>query len=408
MPENFVIVGGGLAGARAAETIREHSSGSVTILAGEDELPYERPPLSKSVLLGSDEAESAVLHDEDWYAANRVTLRRGAVVTGIDQAARRLSLADGGEVSYGRLLIATGARPRQLEVPGADLAGVHTLRTMADSRALLERLRAQPEVVVVGAGWIGLEVAAAAREHGCPVTVVEPDPSPLHRLLGPGLGGVFTRLHEEHGVTFRFGESVERLVGEGAVAEVVTSAGEGIPAQVVVVGIGVVANTEVADGTDLEIDDGILVDPAMRTADPHIWAAGDVARWDNPTLGYPVRVEHWATANDTGPIAARSMVGDPVDNDVLPFFFSDQYDLGLEYVGHVRAESAADVVIRGDLDGREFVALWTESGRVLAGLAVNVWDTTGPVKALIRSRAQVPVKRLADPGIPLEDLAATD
>ena len=334
-------------------------------------------------------------------------LRRGTVVTGIDQATRRLTLADGGDVGYGRLLIATGARPRPLEVPGADLAGVHTLRTMADSRALLERFRATPEVVVVGAGWIGLEVAAAAREHGCPVTVVEPAPSPLHSVLGPGLGGVFTRLHEEHGVAFRFGESVERIVGEGAVAEVVTSGGAGLPAQVVVVGIGVVPNTEIAAGSSLEIDDGIRVDPAMRTADPHIWAAGDVARWDNPVLGYPVRVEHWATANDTGPIAARSMLGDPVENDVLPFFFSDQYDLGLEYVGHVPAESAADVVVRGDLEGREFVAFWTEGGRVLAALAVNVWDTTGPVKQLIRTRAHVPAERLADPGIPLEDLATT-
>ncbi len=406
MAENVVIVGGGLAGTRAAETLREHGfEGAVLIVAQEDELPYDRPPLSKGVLLGADPPESAYLHDEDWYAAQRIEVRRGLSATSLDLAGRRVGFDDGSAAAYDRLLIATGSRPRPLPVPGADLDAVTMLRTLADSRDLLARLGEQPRVVVVGAGWIGLEVAAAARQHGCEVTVVEPAPSPLHAVLGPGLGGVFTRLHEEHGVGFRFGEGVERVLGESRAAGVLTSSGVELPANLVVVGVGVRPNTELAEGGGLAVDNGILVDAMMRTSDPRVFAAGDVARWDNPTLGYPVRVEHWATAYDTGPIAALAMLGEHVDNDVLPFFYSDQYDLGLEYVGHVRSESSADVVVRGDLGAREFVAFWVESGRVLAGLAVNVWDTVEPVKALIRSRRHVDPARLADPAVPLEEVA---
>ena len=406
MAENFVIVGGGLAGTRAAETLRERAfAGTILLVGQEDEFPYDRPPLSKGVLLGGDPPESAYLHDEDWYAAKGVEVRRGLSATSLDLAGRRVGFDDGSAAAYDRLLIATGSRPRRLPVPGADLDGVTMLRTLADSRDLLARLGEQPRVVVVGAGWIGLEVAAAARQHGCEVTVVEPAPSPLHAVLGPGLGSVFTRLHEEHGVTFRFGEGVDQVVGDSRAGGVVTSGGGQLPADLVVVGVGVRPNTELAEGAGLAVDNGILVDAMMRTSDPRVFAAGDVARWDNPTLGYPVRVEHWATAYDTGPIAARAMLGEHVDNGVLPFFYSDQYDLGLEYVGHVRSESSADVVVRGDLGAREFVAFWVESGRVLAGLAVNVWDTVEPVKALIRSRAHVDRTALGDPAVPLEELA---
>jgi len=409
MPETVVIIGGGLAAARAAETLREHEfGGTVVIVAAEDELPYERPPLSKGVLLGKDGAETAYVHEADWYDEHAVELRRGVAATAIDREARSVTLSDGSSLSYDALLVATGARPRPLEVPGADLAGVHLLRTMADSAALLARLREQPRVVVVGAGWIGLEVAAAARTHGCEVDVVEPARAPLLGVLGPELGDVFRRLHEDHGVRFHLGEGVAEILGSTGVTGVRTSAGQDLAADLVVVGVGVVPNVELAEAAGLEVDDGILVDAAMRSSDPVVFAAGDVARWENPTLGYRVRVEHWATAYTTGPIAARAILGEAVDNDVLPFFFSDQYDLGLEYVGHVRRDAAAEVVVRGDLDGREFVAFWVdEDGRVLAGLAVNVWDTVEPVKALIRSGVQVPRDRLADAGIPLTELAPT-
>ncbi len=406
MPDNVVIIGGGLAGAKAAETLREHEfGGSVVIVAHEDELPYERPPLSKGVLLGEKEPATAYVHDEAWYADHRVELRRGLTATGIDREAQRVLLDDGSDLGYDALLIATGARPRPLRVPGGDLPGVHLLRTMADSRSLLARFREQPRVAVVGAGWIGLEAAAAARHHGCEVTIIEPSPSPLHAVIGPGLGAVFTRLHGEHGVALLLEQGVERVTGDGGVTGVVTSTGAEVAADLVVVGVGVRPNTEIADAAGLEVDDGIRVDAGMRSSDPHVFAAGDVARWDNPTLGYPVRVEHWATALDTGPIAARAILGEHVDNDLLPFFFSDQYDLGLEYVGHVRQENSADVIVRGDLDRREFVALWVQSERVLAGLAVNVWDTVEPIKALIRSRAHLDRSRLGDPDVPLDELA---
>ncbi len=406
LPENVVIIGGGLAGARAAETLREHGfGGSVRIVAAEDELPYERPPLSKGVLLGKDEPATAYVHDEDWYAANDVLLHRGVAATAIERAGHRVTLADGTELPYDALLLATGSRPRTLDLPGAGLDGVVTLRTMSDSTGLLARLRGRPRVVVVGAGWIGLEVAAAAREHGCEVTVLEPAPSPLHAVLGPGMGGVFRRLHEEHGVVLRFEDGVAELLGSARVEGVRTRSGLEVPADLVVVGVGAVPNSELADAAGLEVDDGVRVDSVMRSSDPDIYAAGDVARWDNPTLGYPVRVEHWATALNTGPIAARAILGEHVDNDVLPYFFSDQYDLGLEYVGHVPHENQADVVVRGDFEGREFVAFWLQSERVLAALAVNVWDTVEPVKALIRSRVHLARARLADAGVPLEDLA---
>lgn len=405
---SIVIIGGGLAGARAAETLRERGhDGPVVIIAAEDALPYERPPLSKSVLLGKDEAATAYVHDADWYAAHGVEVRRGVAATAIDRAARTVHLADGTDLAYDRLLIATGSRPRALDVLGAALDGVHTLRTMNDATELLSRLGARPRVAVIGAGWIGLEVAAAAREHGCEVTIVEPAPTPLFGVLGPQMGEVFRGLHEDHGVVFRLEDGVEAITGAGRVEGVRTTSGAVVPADLVVVGVGVLPNTELAEAADLEVDDGIVVDAAMRSADPAVFAAGDVARWDNPTLGYPVRVEHWATAYTTGPIAARAMLGEDVDNDVLPFFFSDQYDLGLEYVGHVPRGTAAEIVVRGDLAGREFVAFWVLDGRVLAALAVNVWDTVEPVKALIRSRADVPRERLADTGIPLADLVPT-
>jgi len=402
----YVIVGASLAGAKAAETLREEGfSGGVVLLGEETERPYERPPLSKGYLLGKEEKSSAYVHDEGWYAQNEVDLRLGTSVSGLDPGARRVLLADGGPVSYDRLLLTTGAVPRRLSAPGGDLDGVLYLRWMQDSERLGTVLRGGGTVVIVGAGWIGLEVAAAAREFGCAVTVVEPEPGPLYRHLGPELGSVFTNLHTEHGVTFRFEESVTELRGSGgSVREAVTSAGAVVPADFVVVGIGAVPATSLASAAGLDVGNGVIVDAGLHSSAPDVFAAGDVANSYHPLLGRHVRVEHWANALNGGPAAARSMLGQGVSYDPVPYFFSDQYDLGMETAGLPEPGSYDQVVYRGNRDAREFIAFWLSGGAVVAGMNVNVWDVTDDIQALIRSKRQVDVARLADPSTPIPEV----
>lgn len=400
----FVVVGGGLAGAKAAATLREEGhAGRIVLVAEEPEPPYERPPLSKGYLLGTAERESARVHDGDWYAGHDVELRTGVRATGLDPAAHRLTLDTGEELDYAALLLATGSSPRQLPVPGAELDGVRYLRTLADA----DRLRADltpggRRVVIVGAGWIGLEVAAAARHHGNDVTVVEPQPTPLHAVLGPRMGAVFARLHRDHGVDLLTGTTVRELRGSaGRVTSVVTDGHAGLPADVVVVGIGAVPTTGLAAAAGLEVDNGVVTDHALRTSAPDVYAAGDLAAAFHPLYGRHVRVEHWANALHQGPAAARSMLGQEVSYERVPYFFTDQYELGMEYSG--LAGPADTVVCRGEPDGGEFIAFWlTEDGRVTAGMNVNVWDVTGPIQELIRSRRQVQPARLADPDTPLD------
>jgi 3-phenylpropionate/trans-cinnamate dioxygenase ferredoxin reductase component len=402
----YVIVGASLAGAKAAETLREEGfSGGIVLLGEETERPYERPPLSKGYLLGKEEKSSAYVHDEGWYAQNEVDLRLGTSVTGLDPGARQVSLSDGFTVGYDRLLLTTGAVPRRLSAPGGDLDGVLYLRWMADSERLGAALRGGGTVVIVGAGWIGLEVAAAAREFGCAVTVVEPEPGPLYRHLGPELGSVFTNLHTEHGVTFRFEESVTELRGSGGtVREAVTSAGTVLPADLVVVGIGAVPATSLASAAGLDVGNGVIVDAGLHSSAPDVFAAGDVANSYHPLLGRHVRVEHWANALNGGPAVARSMLGRGVSYDPVPYFFSDQYDLGMETAGLPEPGSYDEIVYRGDRDAREFIAFWLHGGAVVAGMNVNVWDVTDDIQALIRSKRPVNVARLADPDTPIPEV----
>jgi 3-phenylpropionate/trans-cinnamate dioxygenase ferredoxin reductase subunit len=401
----FVIVGGGLAGAKAAETLRDEGfEGPVVLLAEEPEQPYERPPLSKGYLLGSDPREKARVHEKGWYEAHDVELRTATRVAALDPTTHRLTLESGESLAYAKLLLATGASPRKLPVPGADLDGVRYLRTLADSDRLLADLSAGGRrVLIVGAGWIGLEVAAAARHHDNAVTIVEPQPSPLHQVLGHELGARFARLHRDHGVDLFTDTTVRELRGDGAVESVVTDAHAGLPADLVVVGVGVIPRTELAAAAGLEVDNGIVTDHALRTSAPDVYAAGDVASSYRPLYGRHVRVEHWANALDSGPAAARSMLGQDVTFDRVPYFFTDQYDLGMEYSG--LAGPGAKVVYRGDPEGGEYIAFWLEDGRVTAGMNVNVWDVADPIQALIRSRQQVPVAALTDPDTPLERLA---
>jgi 3-phenylpropionate/trans-cinnamate dioxygenase ferredoxin reductase component len=402
----YVIVGASLAGAKAAETLREEGfDGTVILIGTEEDYPYERPPLSKGYLLGKDARDSIFPLADSWYAEHNVDLRRGVTVTSIDRAGHRVGLAGGESVPYDRLLITTGASPRRLDIPGADLDGVRYLRTVEDSERLKAALRGGGQVVTVGGGWIGLETSAAAREYGCEVTIVEPESGVLLRSLGPELGEVFADLHRSHGVTLRLGASVSELTGSGGtVTGAVTSSGEELPASTVIIAVGVVPNAGLAADGGLEVDNGIVVDEALRTSDPDIFAAGDVANAFNTLLGRRIRVEHWANALASGPLAARSMMGKDATYDWVPYFFSDQYDLGMEVAGLPDPGTYDDVVYRGDKDSLEFIAFWLADRVVVAGMNVNIWDVNDDIQALVRSGAEVHVDRLTNPDIPLTDV----
>ena len=400
----YVIVGGGLAGAKAAETLRaEGFDGPVVLLGEEDEVPYERPPLSKGYLLGKEERDSARVHPPDWYGEHDVELRLGTPVTALHPAEHEVELAGGERLRYAKLLLATGSVVRPLDVPGGDT--VFTLRKLPDSDRIRAALTPGARVVVIGGGWIGLETAAAARTHGAEVTLVEADPQPLHRVLGEEIGRVFADLHREHGVDLRLRSGVREVrVQQGSQPTgVVLADGTELAADAVVVGVGIRPDTRLAEAAGLAVDDGVLVDESLRTSAPDVYAAGDVARIATPSFGR-IRVEHWANALNGGPAAARAMLGQEVSYDRVPYFFSDQYDLGLEYSGWAPPGSYDSVLVRGDLAGREFVAFWLSGGRVLAGMNVNVWDVTDPIQALVRRGQPVDQARLTDPAIPLTDL----
>ncbi|MHB9861890.1 NAD(P)/FAD-dependent oxidoreductase [Streptomyces sp. YIM S03343] len=413
--QTFVIVGGGLAGAKAAETLRaEGFSGRVILICDERDHPYERPPLSKGYLLGKEARDSVYVHELAWYARNDIELHLGQTVAAVDRSARTVRFGDGTIVRYDKLLIATGSEPRRLDIPGTDLVGVHHLRRLAHAERLKSVLaslgRDNGHLVIAGAGWIGLEVAAAAREYGAEVTVVEPSSTPLHGVLGPELGTLFADLHREHGVRFHFGARLTEIVGQdGVVLAARTDDGEEHPAHDVLAAIGAAPRTGLAEAAGLEIADrahggGIVVDEWLRTSDPDIYAAGDVAAFPHPLFGTRLRVEHWANALNGGPVAARAMLGKDVTYDRVPYFFTDQYDLGMEYSGWAPPGSYDQVVIRGDAGKREFIAFWVKEGRVLAGMNVNVWDVTETIQKLIRSAAPVDTDALADPHVPLDSL----
>lgn len=402
--QRYVVVGAGLAGARAVEAIREAGGeGPVTLVGEEPDRPYERPPLSKDLLQGTKDRDAAFVHPPGWYAEHDVDLRTGTRATGLDRDARLVELADGERVGYDRLLLATGSSARRLEVPGAGLDGIAYLRRLDEAEWLRDELRRRGSVVVVGGGWIGLEVAAAARHHGAEVTIVEPQPTPLHGVLGSEVGEVFARLHRDHGVDVRTGEGVERMEGPGGrVTGVRTSSGAVLPADLVVVGVGARPNTELAEAAGLEVDNGVLVDDQLRTADPAVFAAGDVANAAHPLLGARLRVEHWATASNQGAAAGRSMVGAGEPYAKLPYLYTDQYDLSMEYHGH--ASGADQVVLRGEPLAGPWYAFWLRDGRVRAGMNVNDWDAAGEIKRLVRERPTVDPARLADPAVPLGEL----
>jgi 3-phenylpropionate/trans-cinnamate dioxygenase ferredoxin reductase subunit len=402
--DTIVVAGAGLAGAKAVEALRGRGyTGRLTLVGDEHHLPYERPPLSKGYLAGTSERNAMFVHDFDWYADRDVTLRFGTAVRAIDRGAHRIELADGASLGYDKLLLCTGSSPRRLPVPGAAAVGVHYLRTVEDCERIASTFGSGKRLVVVGAGWIGLEVSAAARAAGVEVTVIEALDLPLLRVLGVQVARVFAELHRSHGVDFRFGTTVAEIaVRDGRATGVVLGDGVVVPADAVLVAVGVVPNSDLAEACGLRVSNGIVVDDGLRTNDPDIFAAGDVANAYHPLLETYVRVEHWANALNQPDVAARSMLGERASYDALPYFYTDQYELGMEYVGHVAPGEYDEVIFRGDVAGLEFTAFWLAEGRVLAGMNVNIWDAVDSVKALVREGKPIDADRLADPHLPLE------
>jgi 3-phenylpropionate/trans-cinnamate dioxygenase ferredoxin reductase component len=388
--QTFVIVGGGLAGAKAAETLRsEGFDGRVVLIGAESERPYERPPLSKEYLRGEAGREKVYVHEDGFYEENEIELRSRTSVAAIDAAAREAVLESGERLAFDRLLLATGATPRKLSVPGHDLDGIHYLRDVEDSDLLRSRLdTGSGHLVVIGAGWIGSEVAASARVKGLDVTLVEMTEVPLERVLGRELGEIYRDIHLDHGVDFRGGMALERFEGAGSVERVALADGSSIDCDLVVVGVGVVPRVQVAEASGIEVDNGVFVNAKLETSVPGVFAAGDVANAWHPFFEQHIRVEHWANALNQGPAAARNMLGADESYERLPYFFSDQYDVGMEYSGY--ATDWDEVVFEGDVGGREFIAYWLRRGRVVAGMNVNVWDVTERIQEQIRSGVRTP------------------
>ena len=405
--EHILIAGGGLAGATAAKTLRsEGFEGRITVVCAENEQPYLRPPLSKEFLLGKAGEDTVPVLPAGWYGENDVELLLGDPVAAADPAAHTAQLGSGTELQFSKLLIATGAQPRRIPLPGSDLAGVMTFRTFNDSRRLKEELSGGGRnVVMIGSGWIGMELAAAASSYGNTVTLLGLEDVPLSMAIGPELGGFFRKLHERHGVQFRLPASAAEISGTGGKASaVVTNSAEVLPADLVVVAVGVVPDTALAEAAGLDIRNGIVVDSSLRTSSPDVFAAGDVANALHPFTGDHHRSEHWSNALNGGKVAAKAMLGQDAKLDVVPYFYTDQYDVSMEYWGYPTLAAGSVPAIRGTLEENSFMAFWLRDGAVVAGVSVNQQRVQKPVKALISGRVQVDADGLIDPSVPLDQL----
>jgi 3-phenylpropionate/trans-cinnamate dioxygenase ferredoxin reductase subunit len=404
--KTFVIVGGGLGGAKAAEALREKGfDGKVVLLADEEYLPYERPPLSKDFLAGKKSLSDFTVHDSDWYRDNKIDLRVSTEVSAIDRKAHTVALADHTDVRYDKLLLATGSRARWLSIPGADSTGVHHLRKFGDAENLDTALKDGTSLAIVGAGWIGLEVAASARERGVDVTVVETAKAPLISAVGEEVGNVFAQLHRDHGVDLRLETEVKEItVEDGKATGLELGDGSTITADRVLIAVGAQPNIELAEEAGLSTGGGgVLVDASLCTSDPDIYAVGDIAAAEHPLFDERIRTEHWANALKQPAVAVAGMLGESGEYSELPYFFTDQYELGMEYAGH--APGSNRVVFRGDVDKREFVAFWLDAdNRVLAGMNVNIWDVLDDIKSLILKKTAVNLSKLVDPQASLGDL----
>ena len=372
--DRIVIVGAGLTAATAAAALRDEGyEGDLTLVGTEKVLPYERPPLSKEVLQGKKPFDT--VHDADWYSEKNIRVVTGATVGSLDPAARTVTVNDGETLSYDALLLATGATPRELDLPGIDRA--YRLRTRADEEKLKASFEPGARLVTIGGGWIALEVAAAAREAGLDVTVLERSSAPLVSVLGPELAEHLKKLHESHGVDIRTEAEATAVTDDGVLV-----GDELVPAEVVLLAAGAVPSTEIAAAAGLAVDNGIIADPQLRTTDPHIWVAGDAAFATNTVLG-PLRVEHWDNAIRQGKLAARTILGQEASYDWQPYFYTDQFEFSMEYVGRSSPEDS--VVIRGDLDKNAFIAYWIapDGHTVTAGMNVGIWDVNDQLRELI-------------------------
>lgn len=400
--QTFVIAGASLAGAKCAETLRSEGFDGRIVLVGEEPVrPYERPPLSKGYLRGEVGFDAAAVHAEDFYKTQSIELITSTTVTAIDPTSKVVTLDPGGPLPYDHVLLSTGAAPRSLSIPGSELAGIHYLRSIASCDALRGALDHAHKVVVIGGGWIGSEVAASVRQLGKDVAMVEAAQVPLERVLGTEMGTMFKDLHIDHGVELHLGVGVEAFRGTHSAEEVTLADGTAVQGDLFVVGVGVTPRTELAEGAGLELGNGVVVDEYLATSVPGIRAAGDVANAYHPVLGARIRLEHWSAALNQGPVAARNMLGQKVPYTKIPYFFSDQYDLGMEYSGY--AVDWDNLVFRGDREQRKFIAFWLAQGRVVAGMNVNVWDVADKIASLVASKHIVDIGQLEDPDT---DLAA--
>lgn len=405
--KQFIIVGGGLAGVSAAEELRKQGfDGGITIVGKENHAPYIRPPLSKGYLNGSDGLDAVYVHPETWYGENSIELMTGTKVFGVNAQDKEITISGGRPLSYDKLLLATGSSPRLLTIDGAELGGVYYLRTLEDSQKLRGELaEGGRNLVLIGSGWIGMEVGATARTLGNEVTILERDPIPLANAIGDEMGTLFADYHREKGVKLRTSVMVERILGNhGKVTGVELAGGEVVPADMVLIGVGAVPNVALADDAGIITENGIVTDQAMQTSDPDIFAAGDVANAFHPLANMRLRSEHWANALNEGPAAARGMLGQNESFEDIPYFYTDQFDLGMEYSGYGPMTRGAEIVYRGDKAAREFVAFWIKDERVVAGMNVNVWDVNEQVQRLIKSQKVVDLSKLTDATVPLEEI----
>ena len=401
--QTFVIVGANLAGGRAAQAVRKEGfDGRVVLIGAEPDPPYERPPLSKEYLRGDMPREKLFIAPDDAYGEQEIELRLGVRATRIDPRDHAVELEGGERLGYDKLLLATGGRPRRVDAPGSELAGILELRTIADCERIAPELRPGRRLAVIGAGFIGAEVAATARGIGLQVDVLEMAPVPLGRALGEELGRIYAEIHRDHGVQLHTGEAIERFEGSGRVERVVSTSGRAIDCDFVVVGVGIAPATELAESAGLVVDNGIVVNEHCETSARDIYAAGDVANYYHPVLDTRLRVEHWSNAQNQGVAAAKNMLGLREAYVDIPWFWSDQYDLNLQYVGH--ATRWDEIVLRGDVAARSFTAFYIEAGRLRAALTVNRHRDIRPSRELIRSGAPVASDKLRNEELELKSL----